>query len=149
MYLSRKNWFFGVASLGSLVPGRVLDGGTQWWNQGGICFFCLLFLFWFTEQGSLIPGRVGLATLTSGGAGAPGKIGPVPAAEARTILETMPCSTQTLPYAVVIIPYYPRYQNHPRFCHQPKAAAGMVITCWFIPWWQDKDKELVSLWTEN
>ena len=144
MYLARISRHFpsnlGVAVLGwsSLVPGRVPG------YQGGICF-----LFWVTEQGSLIPGRVGLATLTSGGAGAPGKIGPVPAAEARTILETIPCSTQTLPYAVVIIPYYPRYQNHPRFCHQPKAAAGMVITCWFIPWWQDKDKELVSLWTEN
>ena len=145
MYLARISRHFpsnlGVAVLGwsSLVPGRVPG------HQGGICFFS----FWVTEQGSLIPGRVGLATLTSGGAGAPGKIGPVPAAEARTILETMPCSTQTLPYAVVIIPYYPRYQNHPRLCHQPKAAAGMVITCWFIPWWQDKDKELVSLWTEN
>ena len=96
MYLVRisrhfpSNRLFLVASLGCLVPGRVLDGGTQWWKQGGISFFCLLFLFWFTEQGSLIPGRVGLATLPSGGTVAPGKIGPVPPAEARTIPGTIP-----------------------------------------------------------
>ena len=135
-----SNWVFGIAVLGWSDPGP--GSRAPGWD---LLFFILV--YW--ALGSLIPGRVRLATLTSGGAGAPGKIGPVPAAEARTILETMPCCVRTLPYAVVIIQYYPRYQNHPRFCHQPKAAAGMVITCWFILFWQDKDKELVSLWTEN
>ena len=47
-------------------------------------------LFWVPNQGSVVPGRVGLATLPSGGTVAPGKIGPVPPAEARTISGTTP-----------------------------------------------------------
>ena len=39
--------------------------------------------------GSQVPGRVGLATLPSGGTGAPRNLGPVPRAENRTIQDTM------------------------------------------------------------
>ena len=39
--------------------------------------------------GSLVPGRVGLATLPSGGTGAPRNLGPVPEAQNRTIPDTM------------------------------------------------------------
>ena len=39
--------------------------------------------------GSQVPGRVGLATLPSGGTGAPRNLGPVPGAQNRTIPDTM------------------------------------------------------------
>ena len=52
--------------------------------------------------GSLVPGRVGLATLPSGGTGAPRNLGPVPWAQNRTIPDTMQWTllnnTSSLPY---------------------------------------------------